>query len=72
MEKQSKHIHVNLINILQDHLQTDLKCFNSNFRLRLKLYRTKINEIVTFIKENSLNRVDNLTITCFIDIPQCP
>lgn len=70
MKKHCNQIYENFIKILKDHLHTDITSFTANFRMQLKLYRIKIQEIETYLKLNSLQHIPNTAISYAIETPK--
>lgn len=69
MKKHCFQIYQNFIKILNDHLHTDITSFTKDFRMHLKSYKLKIQEIETYLKINSLKQIPNTAIFYAMETP---
>jgi len=70
LKKQTSFLKQNLTTILQNHLNTNLHSFTSDFRTHLEMYKDNINKIIKYITINSLIPSKNNDLTCLINTPQ--
>lgn len=69
LKKQFNLLHKNFSFILQEHLNTNVQNFFSDFQNNLQSYKNKIQEINKYIKQNSLKKIPNYQVTTILNTP---